>query len=656
MMPLQPLDAQTTLNLSGKWKIAVTEWTSPHNLRETTCSTIDNVTTCTTKPYNPPLNPVPWSFSGFLQVEQLGTSLRYSSNGSCWWSKSFTCEDSLGGSVSGSSVSIVFQRKITIVAAPTTYEIQTHVINGTVISVTKIEGQDDPFLLESHTEGVDVNGVFSTLDISGTHASGAVAIDIIPTATGADLSITKDGSPNPVVAGEQLVYTLTAANGGPSDSSGVVVTDQLPPGVTFVSATSTSGTCSELGGLVTCTVEDLPSGEFATVTITVTVDPSSTGTIMNTTSVLGNETDPFGDNNIQSQTTSIGVRLTVVVKGFGLVFVDPPGTPPVSICSPPACTQIYPLGTPVALIASPVQDFVKWDRDCDDTPRNVCVIWDMDEDKVVVATFKSTQPVNIKTPEGNVVWGIDKNGHIGWVPGARQPSRSVKIELTRDGGITFETLFASTPDDREEDWTVTGPPTDLARIRVSNVGDPSITGTSGLFTICDESDGDNVCDDVENLAPNTGDGNNDGIPDSTQANVASLPNAVDGSYVTLVSLNGTSLAGVRAVENPSPRDVPAAVAFPVGLLEFMVNSIFPGGSATVQLLLPSGIAVDTYYKFGPTPADPADHWYEFLFDGTTGAEIVIGTVSIHFVDGQHGDDDLSSNGQIVEPGAPAVAQ
>jgi hypothetical protein len=46
-----------------------------------------------------------------------------------------------------------------------------------------------------------------------------------------------------------------------------------------------------------------------------------------------------------------------------------------------------------------------------------------------------------------------------------------------------------------------------------------------------EPDGDGVFDSIEDLAPNGGDGNGDGTPDSQQLNVTSLPNLVDGSYL-----------------------------------------------------------------------------------------------------------------------------
>ena len=88
--------------------------------------------------------------------------------------------------------------------------------------------------------------------------------------------------------------------------------------------------------------------------------------------------------------------------------------------------------------------------------------------------------------------------------------------------------------------------------------------------------------------------------------------------------------------------------------DFTVAGLTPGGSTTVVLHLPSDVTVETFYKYGPTTADPNPHWYEFLYDGTTGAEIAGNTITLHLVDGQRGDDDLAANGVIVDPGAPAA--
>jgi hypothetical protein len=137
-------------------------------------------------------------------------------------------------------------------------------------------------------------------------------------------------------------------------------------------------------------------------------------------------------------------------------------------------------------------------------------------------------------------------------------------------------------------------------------------------------------------------------------NVASLPNAVDGRYVTLVSPPGTNLAGVRAVDTPA--DAPAGVAFPVGLFQFTVQGLAPGGAAVVTMLLPAGVTVDTYYKRGPKPPGAAVQWYEFLFDGTTGAQFLAGQVALSFVDGQRGDDLAGLDSQVVDQGGPGRLQ
>ena len=66
----------------------------------------------------------------------------------------------------------------------------------------------------------------------------------------ADLSLTKSDSPDPVRVDEQLTYTLGVHNAGPQTATGVVLTDTLPGGVAFDSATPTQGSCTETSGEV----------------------------------------------------------------------------------------------------------------------------------------------------------------------------------------------------------------------------------------------------------------------------------------------------------------------------------------------------------------------------------------------------------------------
>lgn len=123
----------------------------------------------------------------------------------------------------------------------------------------------------------------------------------------ADLSVTKTGDPDPVIAGDSLTYSLTITNNGPSDATGVVLTDNLPPATTFDSATASQGSCSEAGGIVTCNLGDLAASATATVEIVVTVDPTTAhgATLTNTAEVTSNEEDPNPSNNTATEETGV---------------------------------------------------------------------------------------------------------------------------------------------------------------------------------------------------------------------------------------------------------------------------------------------------------------------------------------------------------------
>ena len=122
-----------------------------------------------------------------------------------------------------------------------------------------------------------------------------------------DLSITKIDSPDPVLAGDNLTYNLTVTNSGPRDAVGVIVTDTLPAGVTFVSATPSQGGCTEAAGVVTCDLDTLADGASATIAIDVTVNSSTScgSTLTNTAEVLSSEPDPNIGNNAASADTTV---------------------------------------------------------------------------------------------------------------------------------------------------------------------------------------------------------------------------------------------------------------------------------------------------------------------------------------------------------------
>ncbi|HEX4953101.1 MAG TPA: nuclease [Thermoanaerobaculia bacterium] len=129
-------------------------------------------------------------------------------------------------------------------------------------------------------------------------------------AASADLSITKTDTPDPVTAGNNLTYTVTVTNAGPSFGTTVSMSDTLPAGTTFVSLSSPGGwSCTTpavgSGGTVTCSIASFAPGS-AVFTLVVTVQASvSHGTVLNNTAtVSATSPDPNpGNGSATAQTT-----------------------------------------------------------------------------------------------------------------------------------------------------------------------------------------------------------------------------------------------------------------------------------------------------------------------------------------------------------------
>jgi hypothetical protein len=179
------------------------------------------------------------------------------------------------------------------------------------------------------------------------------------------------------------------------------------------------------------------------------------------------------------------------------------------------------------------------------------------------------------------------------------------------------------------------------------------------------ADQDGISEAIENLAPNNGDGNRDGILDSQQDNVTSiltLGGTITNNVATLVSRPGTKINNLRLLPSPIVTADLTSIANPA---EFKITGVGLGQATTVEFLLAKADQnrkYNTYLMSGKTATNPTTHLYEFLFDGQTGAELFdtnsdgfTDKVVVHFIDGQRGDNDLTVNGEIQDPGAPGIA-
>src|SRR5262249_6550312 len=118
-------------------------------------------------------------------------------------------------------------------------------------------------------------------DVATGNQSQTPTISVLldQTSSGADLSLTKSAAPNPVNAGANLTYTLTANNAGSIDATIATLLDPLPSGTTFQSLSAPGGwTCSTPAvggtGTVSCSNPTFASSTNAVFTLVVKVNSS----------------------------------------------------------------------------------------------------------------------------------------------------------------------------------------------------------------------------------------------------------------------------------------------------------------------------------------------------------------------------------------------
>jgi hypothetical protein len=131
----------------------------------------------------------------------------------------------------------------------------------------------------------------------------------------------------------------------------------------------------------------------------------------------------------------------------------------------------------------------------------------------------------------------------------------------------------------------------------------------------------------------------------------------EGGQALFMSSFNTRIQDVIPLDSLAEEDQPNGVSFGHGFYQFRL--LPPQGVAysAVAISFPEGTVPDTYYKYGKTPDNETPHWYEFMWDSEsqTGAVIQGNVVTLYFVDGARGDDDLIVNGVIVDPGAPGFS-
>jgi len=161
-------------------------------------------------------------------------------------------------------------------------------------------------LAKAMTNSVTTNfASVSALELDLVPANNSVT-QLVTISPPADLAIGMTG-PISGFAGTNFTYTLRLTNAGPAAATGITVTDVLPAGAVYVSASNPSGTAAQANGVVTCGISSMASN--ATATITITAKPLIGGTVTNSASVSSTSADPQLANNSASVVTAVALNL-----------------------------------------------------------------------------------------------------------------------------------------------------------------------------------------------------------------------------------------------------------------------------------------------------------------------------------------------------------
>ena len=150
---------------------------------------------------------------------------------------------------------------------------------------------------------------FDTVDLpaSGVPHDLPLPVEVIVPRGVADLSLQLTDSPDPVMAGNLLTYTVSVANAGPDEAVSLRVTDTLPAGATYLGSGG-PWTCGHDGGTVTCTLPSLPAISSTTLKLFVSA-PAVGGPALNEAIVSALEEDLDLSNNSRTEQTFVSSPL-----------------------------------------------------------------------------------------------------------------------------------------------------------------------------------------------------------------------------------------------------------------------------------------------------------------------------------------------------------
>lgn len=320
-------------------------------------------------------------------------------------------------------------------------------------------------VLDPAVTGQISNTAVLTTDTPQTGVRPDSSTVIGDTAASADLAMSKTATPDPVVAGEDVTYVITATNLGPSDAVGVQVSDALPAGLTLVSVSSSQGGCTALP----CDFGTVPASANATLTIVATLDPDATSLAANSASVIATTPDPNAANDTATAAPAVTTRADLTI------------------------TKV--LTTPTAVPGEPVRWVITVDNPGPSDAQAVSV-----DDVLPLALLDVGSIVVSSSQGGCTVFPCDLGTITAGADATITIDADVPPSVVANTIENAATVSASTPDGNALDNTVIAsdpiaPAADLGIEKVGPAG-PVIAGTSVSWTITVTNDGPSDSRDV----------------------------------------------------------------------------------------------------------------------------------------------------------------
>jgi uncharacterized repeat protein (TIGR01451 family) len=237
------------------------------------------------------------------------------------WTMTVTNNGPSNGSTATAALPLPAPTTFVSVSAPPGWSCSTPSVgsNGTVscsLTSTLNVSATATFTVVSNVPSSVASG--TTLSATATVSSPDDGFPINDSATASvqsavtfDLGVTKTRTPAIASPGSSQQYTIVVTNNGPSDATGVTMTDVLPVPLRFTSLVSPGGwSCTTpapgANGTITCTIPSLAAGTVATFTLNVVIDPATAaGTAINNTATVASALDSNNANN--SATSSVVV-------------------------------------------------------------------------------------------------------------------------------------------------------------------------------------------------------------------------------------------------------------------------------------------------------------------------------------------------------------